>query len=382
MKSTKFIAYPCAYLLILALIYLYEGTFIPIVDLAWALILQASYFWLKDSPLLDQLASLGTFIKKRPLLLTLILFLALSLYLPYVYLFVACLFLDVDSRANNFPYALLLVFLGGLWHYPFVLALSISLLSFLFALISLQTALINEEERRAFEQINRLRWLNRQLKGRQDQLLRLQDDIENQTIISERRRITKEIHDLLGHQLSASIIQLGALEMIIHDPLITDKIQHINQTLQTSMANVRSIIHAQHAQSIDLDRELQQLIADYPEYHIHYHYQVDSPLDSQVSHHLLAISRECLTNIRKHAQASRIQLFIRELNQQVTYLITDNGQGNPAKQTNPPGIGLINIEERVDQMGGQLYINQQAGFRVFISIPLRKEFETYEDSPR
>jgi signal transduction histidine kinase len=96
-------------------------------------------------------------------------------------------------------------------------------------------------------------------------------------------------------------------------------------------------------------------------------------LEAQVT--IFRLIQECLTNIGKHSQASRLTVSINKTHNSVSFIIQDNGRGfNPAKrryQATDQGMGLAAMEERARMVGGLLSIWSQegAGTRVAFDIP-------------
>ena len=193
----------------------------------------------------------------------------------------------------------------------------------------------------------------------------------------ERRRIMGEIHDSIGHQLSSAIIQLGALSYLVEEPSLKDQLSQTSQRLDQAMINVRQIIHQERQMTVDLEREFQQLVNDFNKVSISFSYQNQSQLNQTAAHSLVRIVQEGLANINKHSDASQVQLTFREFDREWTLLLADNGHVR-SKPNSSRGIGLLNMEERVEQMGGILHLSQTNGFRIYIRIP--KKGNCYEDS--
>lgn len=225
----------------------------------------------------------------------------------------------------------------------------------------------------SYNEIDTLRHLNERFRKEQDHLLSLQDERVHSTMMKERKRIVEEIHDTLGHQLSSAIIQIGALQYLVENPAVKQSLTDVKNTLDTSMHNVRSIIHTERETVVDLESELQQLVEKFTKCAIHFQYEVHSPPDSQTAHSFVNIVKEGLANINKHSNATSVQLRLTEWKNQWALLLADNGSVDERHFRQTKGIGLMNIEERVDKLGGKLHINVDNGFRIFITIPIDEE---------
>lgn len=222
------------------------------------------------------------------------------------------------------------------------------------------------------QQIDHLRLKNDRIRKEQQRLISIQHSLKEETMLTERRRIINEIHDILGHQLSGAIIQLAALEYMTDQPDIQTELKTIRQILDQGMHNIRKIIHYERETSINLKIEVDRLIQSFTKCPIHYIYQIDTQPPSRTAYGMIQIIKEALTNINKHSNASHVKLHLREINQKWMLLIYDNGDERPLSPSSP-GIGLLSMEERVMSLEGHIHINQEQGFRIFISIPIKEE---------
>lgn len=225
----------------------------------------------------------------------------------------------------------------------------------------------------SYNEIDTLRHLNERFRKEQNHLLSLQDERVHATMMKERKRIVEEIHDTLGHQLSSAIIQIGALQYLVEDPAVKKSLTDVKNTLDTSMNNVRSIIHTERETVVDLEKELHQLTEQFTKCAIFFQYEVHAPPDSQTAHSFVNIVKEGLTNINKHSNATSVQLRLTEWKNQWALLLADNGAVEEQNFRQTKGIGLMNMEERVEKLGGKMHINVDNGFRIFITIPIDEE---------
>ena len=74
--------------------------------------------------------------------------------------------------------------------------------------------------------------------------------------LSERNRIAREIHDNVGHMLTRSLLQVGALKVIAGDDSLDEPLTELQNTLNTAMTNVRTSVHDLHDDAIDLESTL------------------------------------------------------------------------------------------------------------------------------
>lgn len=353
---------------------LYEPDNVPIVELSLAIILVSQHYILID-PVSGSNIEPTTFRKVFYLIYALQIATALYFF-PLFYFYLPPLFCDLElTQVKHFGWFLLVLLLSfvvglGLYESLFVIGLSL-IASYLHTMIVHSKYL----EETSYEEIDTLRHLNDQIKKEQASLLELQDERATASMLSERKRIVEEIHDSLGHQLSSAVIQLAALEYTIKEPEGQATIRQLRERLSTGMADVRTIIHTERHSAVDLEAELNRLVNHFTKCRIHVTYQNSVPVNNQITHSIINIVKEALTNINKHSDANLVSLRFNELDHKWSLLISDNGTTAKKNGKANGGIGLINIEERVNALGGTLLINAENGFRIFISIPKSTEGE-------
>lgn len=215
---------------------------------------------------------------------------------------------------------------------------------------------------------------NRSLQKNQDY------EIYNATL-QERNRIAREIHDNVGHMLTRSILMLGALKAVNKDDNCSDSLNILEDTLTQAMNNIRSSVHNLHDNAINLKESLTAITNEFTFCDISLTYDMTTDLPIEIRYAFLSIAKEALTNSSKHSNATRIQVLAREHPAMYQLIIHDNGTTaaamNPANfsdlQSNT-GIGLTNMRERVQNLGGILQLSNNDGFQIFISIPKKDSY--------
>ena len=208
--------------------------------------------------------------------------------------------------------------------------------------------------------------------------------IEDQATLQERNRIAREIHDALGHTLTAQRIQLESARLFL--PPDAEKarsfLQEAEQLGARSLQEVRrsiSTLRSDPLQGQDLEGAIKKAIAEFsqtsqivPQFTL----RLTQPLPGEINTALYRIVQESLTNICKHSQATQVSLSLEERrdavhHQSVRLQIEDNGQGFEPEQ-NTTGFGLQGMRERTAALGGQLFLASQPGkgCRITVTIPL------------
>lgn len=358
------------------LIVLYDPAALPIVELALAIIIVSLYLF-TNLPYPDE-ATRQTRHASRRLLLYSFASVLVTLLLPLSYFFWPLYTYQylVERTYQQVLVILVPLLMGLLLGYPLYLCLSITGLSLILTIFHTYLERGRQFEHDSYEEIDTLRHLNERFRQEQHSLLALQDDRVHESIRQERRRLVEEIHDALGHQLSSAVIQIAALEYLSEEGEVKEALTSVKEVLNTSMANVREIIHTERRTTLDLKQELQALVDNFTKCPINFTFTNHQPMTNQVAHSVVNIVKEALTNINKHSNASLVTLRFVVLDKQWTLLIVDNGDQTAPNNVNQPsssGIGLLNIEERINKLAGTLHINQQNGFRIFITIPIQED---------
>jgi signal transduction histidine kinase len=203
--------------------------------------------------------------------------------------------------------------------------------------------------------------------------------IENQATLEERNRIAREIHDSLGHSLTALNLQLEtALKLWESQP---DKakmfLARAKELGSKSLGDVRQSVSTMRynpLQQQSLEQAIATLLEDFhrangiqPICDIHLEYTLAS--DVMIS--IYRIIQEALTNISKYADATAVKIEITTIKGRFVLLIEDNGKGFDITQ-NTTGFGLQSMRDRTLALGGEFQINTQpgTGCQILVYIPL------------
>lgn len=199
------------------------------------------------------------------------------------------------------------------------------------------------------------------------ELLEKQDYEVNLATLRERNRIARDIHDNVGHLLSRCILQIGALLAINKDENINLNLGLIKDTLSEAMDSIRSSVHDLHEDAVDLQVEIQQLVDNFEFCSIKLDYDLESNPTKKIKYSFISITKEALSNIIKHSNATEVSIFLREHPSLYQLVIHDNGSN--VKYNSENGIGIKNIKDRITSINGSLNISTDNGFRIFISVP-------------
>lgn len=207
--------------------------------------------------------------------------------------------------------------------------------------------------------------MTRKLKKQNQKLIDGQDHEIYLATLKERQRIARDVHDHVGHVLTRALLQVGALLAFSKDD--KQALLDLKETLDSGMDNIRASVHNLHDASIDVKHATEQLVKNFDFCQINLDYHMNDVLEPTLKYAFIAIIKEGLANIMKHSNATMVTLRLREHPSFYQLILTDNGT-NPSK-TDLSGIGLKNIQGRVENLGGYYNIKTHPGFELFITIP-------------
>lgn len=215
-------------------------------------------------------------------------------------------------------------------------------------------------------------------------ILENQDYELNVAILNERNRIAKEIHDHIGHLLSRSLLQIGALLVISPEGPVKTELQKLKDSISEGMDSIRASIHNMHDESVDLEQILLGLIKDFNHCNVDYSYKLKTTPLLKIKYCFIAIVKEGLTNIMKYSNATLVTITLNETDTFYHLLIKDNGTIDDRTQvmirryhihgTFTDGMGLQNMADRVHGFHGSIDFIVKEGFQILIQIPKEGDF--------
>ena len=216
-----------------------------------------------------------------------------------------------------------------------------------------------------------------------DQIKKYSIQIEDQAITLERNRIARDIHDSLGHNLTAQNIQLESGLLLLQNGKYNEAINFFSTSKELCLQSLKDIRQAiSNIKDVDFDvypfenvimkliKDFQQTSSIEPNLFI----SVEDKLTTKISNMIYRILQECLTNILRHSQATEVSINIISQNKILYFSIEDNGKGfNP--QSKNQGHGLLGIQDRVNNVNGQfsLITEPNNGCQINITINLKKK---------
>lgn len=283
-----------------------------------------------------------------------ILLMVTACVLPWLLPLPVALFWLVASQ-----FAVVPVFMGG-FGFPLVDALlqsglyvGMSAFVFVTSLVARQQAQAREDQRRLNAELRATRAL-----------------LAESARVNERTRISRELHDLLGHHLTALSLNLEVAGHLVQGAAL----EHVNQAhtlARLLLSDVREAVSRLRAEeAIDMSATLQPLVETSAGLRIAL--QMPQPFlldDPERAHVLLRCTQEIITNAVRHAQAGELRLQYRYDGRSVRLLASDDGRG---AESPAAGNGLRGMRERLAAFGGRVEIRTRPGegFQLELQLPL------------
>ncbi len=247
------------------------------------------------------------------------------------------------------------------------------LVFFLFLLQLRQEFQLRAETEALYDQ---LRQNNYELEGTRARLLDYSRQVEKITLLEERNRIARELHDSLGHALAGILMQVDAARQIIPVnqakglELLGSAYQNISQGMDTVRATVRRLRPAGYqnpaASLAELARTFRQTTGVQVDFRT-----AGTPYElfPSVETALYRNTQEALTNAVRHGKAKHVLVELAFRPEAVELSISDDGLGAAAFTK---GFGLSGMEERTELVGGRVNFSGEGGFRIDMQIPRRE----------
>ena len=212
---------------------------------------------------------------------------------------------------------------------------------------------------------------------------RLYQETRDMAVLEERNRIAREIHDTLAQGFTGIVLQLEAAEQALNED-IDHAHEHLNRArdlARESLKEARRSVWALRPQALEklpliatLREQIEKFVEDSGVQANFNTPRKKRTLSADIESTLLRICQESLTNVKKHAQASQVEVNLAFEEKAVSLRIHDNGIGfNPEARTKNR-FGLISMRERVRLLGGSIEIRSEMrkGTHIVVTIPINR----------
>ncbi len=205
------------------------------------------------------------------------------------------------------------------------------------------------------------------------ELAEARSDSERVLVFEDRDRIARDLHDSVIQRLFATGMQLESVSRLITDPEIEKRIHAVVDDLDVTIRDIRSTIYSLQtvqrdepvgvrARIVGLADQLSSILGFSPVV------RIDGPINATIpdsmTEDVIAVVRESLSNIAKHASASKVEVTVDVGHDVLTLVVRDDGVGidslAPTDGSAPRRSGLANLETRAQQHGGSFEVVQVA----------------------
>ncbi len=193
--------------------------------------------------------------------------------------------------------------------------------------------------------------------------------IEHLATVSERERIARELHDLLGHSLTSVIMHAQLSHHLAGtDPeRARDAAAKAEKTARAALSEVRAAVSGLRQASLDSELESARETLASAGVELVVRRDAELRLVGSTEHELALALREALTNVVRHADARTCCVSLTATEGELRLVIADDGVGGRHR----PGNGLTGLRERISVLGGRVEHSGSTGTTVTIAVPLR-----------
>lgn len=203
-------------------------------------------------------------------------------------------------------------------------------------------------------------------------------DAERLGLLEDRDRIARDLHDVVIQRLFAVAMTLMSTVRLVERPEASSRLQNAIDELDATIRQIRSTIFALQTPQDDTEAGVRGKIVELVEGargHLGFmpglqmEGRLEHDIPAPVAEHLLAVLREALSNVVRHARATKADVSVEARGGRLTLTVSDNGAGMPQDGRRS---GLRNLAERAERLGGSLDIASppEGGTRLEWSVPL------------
>jgi signal transduction histidine kinase len=194
--------------------------------------------------------------------------------------------------------------------------------------------------------------------------------------LEERSRLAREIHDILAHTLSALSLQLETTQLLLRerpgDPAALQAVERAGRLAKEGLGEARRAVGALRGEDLPGPELLPRLVEEFERSTgVSARLTVEgdpAALSPEARLALYRTAQEALTNIRKHARPSGVDLCLRYHDSEVELTVENDGVNHPLDVSG--GHGLIGMRERAELAHGRLHAGPiPAGYRVHLWLP-------------
>jgi signal transduction histidine kinase len=187
-------------------------------------------------------------------------------------------------------------------------------------------------------------------------------------VVEDRERIARDLHDTVIQRLFATGLALQGAAARAGDPEMVDRLQHAVEDLDDTVRHIRTTIFELQRQRIpgrSVRQEVLDLVSEAAEpaeiqHVVRFDGAIDLAVPDEIADQLVAVVREAVTNVVKHAGAKAVEVDLVLTEDHLELRVADDGAGLP-DELRADGNGLRNLRARAERLGGEMVV--EAGVR-------------------
>ena len=210
-------------------------------------------------------------------------------------------------------------------------------------------------------------WLADELRAGRERLVVAREE--------ERRRLRRNLHDEVGPTLAGLAMQLGVVRTLVADDptAAADRLGLLQDAARTALGTLRRIAHDLRPPALDelgLAGALQQL-GETLGLRLRFTGSQPERLPAAVEVAAYRIGAEALHNVVRHAGTDAVELTVDRVGGELLLVVRDDGAGRAPGS--PTGVGLLAMQERVDELGGTVVVDSAPGLGTTVTarLPVR-----------
>lgn len=189
--------------------------------------------------------------------------------------------------------------------------------------------------------------------------------LSESTRTAERLRISRELHDLIGHQLTVLTLELETARHLDSDGG-REHLERADRVARELLNDVRGTVGQLRTEAPDLDRAFRKMTDALPGLDVSIDVSPQLRIGEDQSAALVRAAQEIVTNTIRHAEARELWIEIKPVDDEIVLVARDDGRG--AQQV-AFGNGLLGLRERFTELGGTIAVDGSSGFSVTARVP-------------
>jgi two-component system sensor histidine kinase DesK len=201
-----------------------------------------------------------------------------------------------------------------------------------------------------------------------------QQETQHLAKIAERERISRDLHDLLGHSLSVITLKSELASKMIDKGISLEKIKTeikaVEELSRKTLAQVRDAVKGYNVATIKGEILQVKVATQAADIELIASIEVES-LPIKVESELALIIREAITNVIRHAETKKVWIVLKQVATQLTLTISDQGQITTRKEQS----GMQNMRTRIDQLGGKMEVENDPNTQLTFTLQITEKIQ-------